>query len=131
VAEILIKAVDATHADPEKDRRGCYRRGMPVVVMPDGHAWGAEERLPRFVVLKLPGISPERVQQFTEHQMEGEVVYRRRLWKFFVDEIPLAARNKIASQGYLTIGTGGDFTWAQARNYVRNLRDNGLAPANL
>jgi hypothetical protein len=137
VAEILIKAVDATHADPDKDRRGCYKRGMPVVVAPDGHTWGAEERLPRFVVLKLPGIGVERVQQFIEHQTEGvnadgsPILYRRRLWKLFVNEIPVAVRNKIEAQGYITIGPGGDFTWAQARNYIRNLRTNALAPSAL
>jgi hypothetical protein len=129
VAEILIKAVDATHADPEKDRRGCYKRGMPVVVMPDGHAWGAEERLPRFVVLKLPGVAVAKVQQFIAQDHEGEALYRRRLWKLFVDEIPLAVRNKLVAQGYITIGPGGDFTWTQVRNYIRNLRTNALAPA--
>lgn len=28
MAEILVKAVDSTHADPLKDQRGCYKRGM-------------------------------------------------------------------------------------------------------
>lgn len=40
MAEILVKAVDATNPDTEKDRRGCYKKGYPVVVMLDGHIWG-------------------------------------------------------------------------------------------
>ena len=56
MAQILVMAIDKTHADPTKDRRGCYKRGMPVVVMPDTHTWGLDERPPKFVVLKLPGV---------------------------------------------------------------------------
>ena len=67
MAEILIKAVDATNADPAKDRRGCYKRGYPVVVFPDGHEWGAEERSPKFIVLKLPGVSADAVKNQIEN----------------------------------------------------------------
>jgi len=135
MAEILIKAVDAVHADPEKDQRGCYKRGMPVVVMPDGHQWGASECLPSFVVLRLPGVEVERVQQFLAQEATGEgddrVVTRRRAWRLVVDELPAAALAKFAGQGYVTIGPAGDFTWAQARNFIRQIADNALAPAAL
>jgi hypothetical protein len=39
MAEILLKLQNATATDPEQDRF-CYKRGDPVVVMEDGHAWG-------------------------------------------------------------------------------------------
>lgn len=64
MAEFLIKAIDATHSDPEKDKRGCYKRGDFVVVMPDGHEWGKEERLPKFVVVKIPGLSVETAKKY-------------------------------------------------------------------
>jgi hypothetical protein len=64
VAELLIKAVSATHADATKGERGCYKRGDPVLVMPDGHAWGSREAMPRFVILKVPGISAEAARPY-------------------------------------------------------------------
>lgn len=64
MAELLIKAIDATHSAPAKDARGCYKRGDPVVVMPDGHAWGTREALPKFVLLKVPGVTVAQAQQY-------------------------------------------------------------------
>ncbi len=134
MAEILIKAVNATHADPDKDRRGCYKRGMPVVVMPDGHSWGAQEGLPKFVVLKVPGVSVEAVNKYINPEHEDTPdengtypIYRRRLWQIRWAALPLAARNKLASDGELTIKVGAysgeyDYTWTQVRQYFRNLK---------
>lgn len=139
MAEILIKARDATHADPEKDRRGCYKRGMPVVVMPDGHVWGAAEVPPAFVVLRLPGISEERVRQFLApdevddpaSEVGSRLIYRRRMWRVLVENLPAAARTRWLAQGSLTIGPDGDYTWSQFRAFLRNLRDGSFAPADL
>jgi len=123
MAEILVKAIDYSNPDAIKDKRGCYKRGMPVVVMPDGHPWGARERLPRFVVLKLPGISVDRVLKYIEPERDASNERtRRRLWQFAFASMPAVARNKLASAGELTIGAGGDFTWNQVRNYLMNLK---------
>lgn len=43
MCEILVFLANNTHADPTKDRRGCYKRGMPVVAYDDGHTWGRDE----------------------------------------------------------------------------------------
>ncbi len=83
MAEILIKAIDATHPDPEKDRCGCYKMGDPVVVMPDGHVWGNEECLPTFYVFKIPGLSVEQAQKYVEPHMEPRtkiIRYPARVW---------------------------------------------------
>lgn len=61
MAELLIKAISASHADPEKSERGCYRKGDIVVVMPDGHEWGAQEGLPTFVRVRVPGVAASAV----------------------------------------------------------------------
>jgi hypothetical protein len=66
MAEILVKAIDATNPDSVKDERGCYKRGYPVCVMPDGHSWGTQENLPTFVVVKLPGVSVDDIKQYIE-----------------------------------------------------------------
>lgn len=62
MAELLIKAVDASHPDPDKDEAGCYKKGDIVHVVDDGHEWGAKEGLPTFVVVKCPGLAVATVQ---------------------------------------------------------------------
>lgn len=129
--EILVKARDWTVPDAEEDRRGSWKRGMVVTVKPDGHSWGTEEGLPRFVVIKIPLISVSRVEKYLAHQIETvngeERVYRRRLWQIRWADLPLAARNKLNNNGQLVIKataayTGAsDYTWAQVKPYFRNL----------
>lgn len=68
MAELLVVAVSASHADPEKDRRGCYKRGDVAVVMEDGHAWGRKEGAPKFRVVKVPGVPAARLRYLTESE---------------------------------------------------------------
>ena len=65
MAEILIKATDNSVVDPVEDREGCYKKGDPVVVMPDGHGWGRKEGLPAFVILKIPGVHVSAIKQYS------------------------------------------------------------------
>lgn len=60
--EMLVKAISATHPDPEKDRRGTHKKGDICVIMPDNHPWGAKEGLPSFVIVKCPQVTVEQVQ---------------------------------------------------------------------
>ena len=62
MAELLIKALDATNRDPVKDARGCYKAGDIVLVKPDHHQWGEAEAEPVFVIVRLPGISVEECE---------------------------------------------------------------------
>lgn len=134
MAEALLFADNNTHIDPEKDRRGCWKRGMIVVVMPDGHVWGAREDPaqnppPRkFVILKFPGVSIARIAKYLTEQTDDAggtllipVRYRRRLWQIQYAELPLAARNQLIATGILTIGPTGDYTWAQVSNFFQRL----------
>lgn len=143
MAQILVKAIDATHPDATKDRRGCYKRGMPVVVMPDSHTWGRLEGLPKFVIIKLPGVSVERVLKYVFPEREATAaedgtypIYRRRLWKFRFDDMPAAALRKLRDTGELIIKVRDyagdyDYTWTQVRNYIRNLKTNEDESGNL
>ena len=36
MAQILFRLKDNAHDDPEKDRKGCYKKGYPVSIKPDG-----------------------------------------------------------------------------------------------
>lgn len=124
MAELLIKARDASHDDPETDRRGCYKRGDVVVVMPDGHEWGVKEGLPNFVVLKIPGVDPERIRPLVEPQDDDDAgnavsdTFRRRRWKLAIASIPAEIRNQLQNTGTATV------TPAQVRSYLRRKRDN-------
>lgn len=134
MAEILVMAINKTHSDPTKDRRGCYKQGMPVTVFADGHSWGREETLPTFVKIKIPGVSIETVKKYIEPQVEDApnadgiyLPYRRRLWQIQWSDLPAAARKKLKNNGELVIKVGSysgtyDYTWAQIKTYFKNLK---------
>jgi hypothetical protein len=62
MAEILVRAVDGTCADPLSNPL----RGMPVVVMEDGHVWGTCEGPPEYVIIKIPGVAVDTVQPYLQ-----------------------------------------------------------------
>lgn len=76
MCEILIKAIDATHSDPIKDKRGCYKIGMPVVVMDDNHVWGNAEKWPTFFVLKIPMVTKDKVLKYIDTHIEPRIGIR-------------------------------------------------------
>lgn len=84
MAELLVKAVDAVHPDPDVDRVGCYKAGDIVAVQPDGHHWGSCECLPAFIVVRIPGVSVDDARRYTEPRTitvtpDGpEIIERRR-----------------------------------------------------
>jgi hypothetical protein len=140
MCELIVKAIDTTHPDPEKDRRGCYKRGYICGVYPDGTKWGAQERLPKFVILKFPGVPVDNlvVQKYLQPQLDdipgtevGLNKYRRRLWQIQWDSLPVTAKNKLASTGELIIKVGSysgeyDYTWTQVKSYFKNLKTNAV-----
>lgn len=101
MAEILIKAVSATHSDPNIDRSGCYKKGFPVVVMPDNHPWGVYEGLPRFVVVKIPGASVETLQAYLSN------------WR---DDFSYSVQSTNASQGRYTVTVSNISVSATGKN---------------
>lgn len=136
MAEILVKATDHTHPDPQKDRRGAYKRGYPVVVMPDGHKWGRKERLPLFVVLRLPGVSVQKMRKYLEPTYTPEVdpdgipignIYRRRQWQLRWEDLPQTAKDRLKADGELTIKATDaydgsyDYTWREVKGYMHNI----------
>lgn len=100
MAELLIKAVDAVHSDSEKDA-ACYKRGHVVDVRPDGWAWGREERLPRFVVIQIPGMTVAQARRLTgEHRDDTDRrMLGRREHRIVLEELPIAARNALETHG--------------------------------
>jgi hypothetical protein len=62
MAELLVRAVNRTHPDPERDRRGVPKKGDIVAVKPDGYAWEAGEGLPLFVRVLCPNLDHTLVE---------------------------------------------------------------------
>lgn len=118
MAEFLIKAISATNADLNKDKRGCYKRGDIVEVRPDGAAYGKEEGLPKFVIVKIPGLAVETALKYMAPSYvlgNPEMgIAERREWNVLVDDIPNAVKNQLLSSGEVTV------TLSQVRNYIKN-----------
>ena len=132
MARLLVKARDASHADASKDRRGCYKRGDVVAVMPDGHEWGAKEGLPNFVRIDVPALGDAVVGALADEQTEDDAGVelqpgadgvrqhrRRRRWRLNLADLPLARRNELAATGETTLTRVG------LRAVVRRKRDGG------
>jgi len=75
MAEILIalNPTNYTHPDPRKDKAGVYKKGDIVIIKPDGWPWGREEGLPKFLIVKLPGVTVDELAAYTA----SSATYRR------------------------------------------------------
>jgi len=123
MAEFLVKLNDNTHVNPTKDQSGCYKRGDVVVVMPNGHEWGKEEGYPKFVVVKIPGMTVAAGQKYIEPQIQGDlvgemrdptIITRRRKYNVLLDTAPQAMIVAARAQGYITV----DFE--SIKNIIKN-----------
>jgi hypothetical protein len=57
--ELLVQAVDSPFEKGAK-------KGDIIVVRPDGWVWGKEENLPRYIIVKLPGLNIEDAKKYEE-----------------------------------------------------------------
>ena len=55
MAQLLVFDRDNHHVDPEKDRKGCYKKGDILVVAEDNHVWGNDETQYPFRVVHRDG----------------------------------------------------------------------------
>jgi len=102
MAELLIKAKEPWNNEDVQAPSNRTRLGDIIVVKPDGWVWGKEEKLPNYVVIKLPGISIEIVKQYEESLEDAthEIVLKRR--KFMVS--PTLISNMVSfNQSVVTI----------------------------
>lgn len=75
MAQLLIKAVDATHPGPSVDRQGCYKRGDIVVVVDDSHVFSPAEDLPTFIRVSLPGVSVAAAEALRDSEIISPAEY--------------------------------------------------------
>ncbi len=103
---------------------------MPVEVTEDGVADTCTHTFLRFYLIRLPGVPAEQLRKYLEPHYSGlpsaepDLIARRR-WILRAANLPLAARQKFQSQGFVTIKAGGydgphDYTWAQVRGFIRD-----------
>lgn len=134
MALLLIKATSATHllaTDPDKDARGCYKRGDIVDVYRDDQHDGdlvAHPIQPPFVLVRITDVTRAQAvrlmqPQTTDALVDGRVVrtvVRKRRHALELDNIPPGPiRNRIGNDRYIEV------TWAQIRDYLRN-KETGL-----
>jgi hypothetical protein len=138
MAELLIKAVDASHPDPAKDAF-CYKRGDVVDVRENDFAWGAMEKLApasggQFAIIEISDVTRQQVINWVKTHwgtdvagIDFEVVngaaspIRRRRVKIDVSLIPAAVRQTLNTLGFYAT------TWAIIRDYIHNKQTNETA----
>lgn len=131
MAELLIKAIDAKHRDAVEDARGCYKRGDPVLVMPDGQQWGSLETIPRFWRVRVPGdryaffpfVQPHYTQDReiwlrgrNAHKLKGSRLLRRR-WHFSAELVSPQQRLALFRGEVVTL------SWSE---FIRAMLDKNL-----
>lgn len=113
MAELLVLAFDTHNKDPERDVHA-YKKGHVISIQPDGHTWGKQEGLPKFHVVKLPGVKLEDVQKYLEPKVDllsvGEERKHIGIRKYKLDVEKLSAESKTALEkdGVVTMARVAD-----------------------
>ena len=113
MAELLILAFDTSNKDPERDVFA-YKKGHVISVQADGHAWGKEECLPKFYVVKLPKVSVVDVQKYLEPKVdilstaEERPTIAIRKYKLDVANLPTLAKTALERDGEITLSRVAD-----------------------
>jgi len=137
MAELLVKAVNATHLDSDKNIKSCYKQGDIIGVAPNGYEWGALElKAPadggKFVVIKIIDVTRQQVINWVKNHwdwiLDGNdldddmvTLVRRRRIRIDVDLLPAGVLS--------TLNNTGEYsnTWANIRQYIRNKKNNETA----
>ena len=121
-----------------------HRKGDPIAVMPNGHAWGAGEdkraHLAKygntdnwqglFVVVQITDLSVAKAETYLEPHtrdaniaedefnapdpQDRKVQLLRKKWGVFIDELPAGFKSTLATDGYAAV------TISQVKTYFRN-----------
>ena len=115
---LLIKDSDATHSDPVKDLRGCYKRGDPVQLYPGTQPIELPPQQP-FYLVRITNVTYAQALKFQGAQIDvtdplRPVRVRRRLYACEVDNLSQALRDELFADRYIEV------TLNQVRNQLRN-----------
>ena len=116
MCEILIKATNSSHVDPEEDKKH-WKRGDIVVIQEDGHEWGNLETLPHFIKVRIQNVPVDTARAYVaEHLDDLGVRESRSLFRLLVDAqtLPQWVKDSLRDTGMVTV------TWNQIRTYIQN-----------
>lgn len=125
----LVKYTNATHPDPVKDARGCYKAGYPVELRPVSSAWGTEEvKTPalggHFVRITIPDVTRAQVEAFTQSrwgqevagpELSGDTLTRRRGVRVRFDLLSPTIQLQLTTTGEVTL------PWATVRAAIERI----------
>lgn len=112
MCELLVKAADHIHPDPQTDRVGAYKRGMVVRVEDDGFDWGGKEGPPSFVIIRITGelkadYAPlTEIETYDDSGVDTGTLYRRRSFYIDIDNLPPGIRTNIETMRLVDIPPG-------------------------
>jgi hypothetical protein len=94
MCEVLIMTHDHHHIDPEKDARGCWKKGMTITVQDDGWEWTKTEA-ESYEVVKFPGLPKEKIdyllwEDFVNPLDPSRGILGRRRFRFDLDKLTLS-----------------------------------------
>ena len=91
-AELLVKAkphwmdslsqeeVDKMDKDTRQSYEARFQIGDIIAVRPDGWIWGKKERLPNFIVVKIPGMNLEEAQEYEKRLTKKIYIPEAGIW---------------------------------------------------
>ncbi len=112
---VVFAAADNTHADPIKDQRGCWKRGMIVQVLEDGVCTESPSPNSKFVFVHIAGLSASKVIKYLKQSDT-----RRRIYKIDWTTLPAAVKTALVDNREVSV------TLTQVKKYIRNLVTNNL-----
>lgn len=123
MAILVLITRDASHVDPEKDARGCYKTGDIVAVHDDSAHDGDLVRNPvqaPWVLIKVAGVTKAQVERAIEPEFDADgqdaKIITRRKFRLNPADLPAGVRQTIARDRYY------ETTLAQVRNFIKNKR---------
>lgn len=97
MAELLVRTQSNVSADSVDDLK-CWKRGMVIVAMPDGWAWGKEELSnPLFLIVKVPDMTLAAASAFLGNLIQAgrtDTVNPMRAFKLDLDNPVIATQIK-------------------------------------
>lgn len=101
MAELLVRVHDKVGADLYRDCQ-CTKRGDVIVVCPDGHVWGEQEkRQPFWRILRFPRVAVSQASTWLSEEPDIDPrqpsrTRRRRLFRINLDALPVSIQPYLA-----------------------------------
>jgi len=100
-------AFDTHNIDPEQDLLA-YKLGHVIDVKPDGHVWGAQEKLPKFWIVKIPGMAVETAREYLKSLEDltnpnDPIQIGMRKWKLDYNTLSTPIKKKLNDTGTITV----------------------------